>query len=79
MEISGGAGMFKSSGLERLLRDARCGRFHPANALLTHEIVAKATLGVDLGEHPAMGMIETTRPSAIMVQLRMRTRPWPTI
>jgi hypothetical protein len=30
-------------------RDGRCGRFHrPANALLVHEVVAKAALGIDL-------------------------------
>jgi alkylation response protein AidB-like acyl-CoA dehydrogenase len=49
MEVSGGAGMFKSNELERLYRDVRCGGFHPANAALTHEIVGKTTLGV-LGE-----------------------------
>jgi alkylation response protein AidB-like acyl-CoA dehydrogenase len=55
MEVSGGTGMFKSSELERLFRDARCGRFHPANALLTHEIVAKTALGIGLGEQPRWG------------------------
>lgn len=55
MEISGGAGMFKTSELERLFRDARCGRFHPANPMLTHEIVAKTALGIDLGEQPRWG------------------------
>lgn len=55
MELSGGTGMFKSSELERLFRDARCGRFHPANSILTHEIVAKTALGIDLGEQPRWG------------------------
>jgi alkylation response protein AidB-like acyl-CoA dehydrogenase len=55
MEISGGAGMFKANELERLFRDARCGRFHPANAMLVHEIVAKTALGIDLGEQPRWG------------------------
>jgi alkylation response protein AidB-like acyl-CoA dehydrogenase len=49
MDVSGGAGMFKTNELERLYRDVRCGGFHPANAALTHEIVGKTTLGV-LGE-----------------------------
>jgi alkylation response protein AidB-like acyl-CoA dehydrogenase len=49
MDVSGGAGMFKSSELERLYRDVRCGGFHPANSALVHEIVGKTTLGV-LGE-----------------------------
>ncbi len=55
MELSGGAGMFRSNELERLFRDARCGRFHPANTFLTHEIVAKTALGIDLGEQPRWG------------------------
>ena len=55
MEISGGAGMFKANELERLYRDARCGRFHPANSMLVHEIVAKTALGIDLGEQPRWG------------------------
>jgi alkylation response protein AidB-like acyl-CoA dehydrogenase len=55
MEVSGGTGMFKTSELERLFRDARCGRFHPANSLLVHEIVGKTTLGIDLGEQPRWG------------------------
>jgi alkylation response protein AidB-like acyl-CoA dehydrogenase len=55
MEVSGGAGMFRANELERLFRDARCGRFHPANSALTHEIVAKTALGIDLGEQPRWG------------------------
>jgi alkylation response protein AidB-like acyl-CoA dehydrogenase len=55
MEVSGGAGMFRTNELERLFRDARCGRFHPANTFLVHEIVAKTALGIDLGEQPRWG------------------------
>jgi alkylation response protein AidB-like acyl-CoA dehydrogenase len=55
MEVSGGAGMFRASELERLFRDARCGRFHPANSFLVHELVAKTALGIDLGEQPRWG------------------------
>jgi len=55
MDVSGGTGMFKAFELERLFRDARCGRFHPANANLVHEIVAKTALGIDLGEQPRWG------------------------
>jgi alkylation response protein AidB-like acyl-CoA dehydrogenase len=47
LEVSGGFGMFKKSEMERLFRDARCGRFHPANASLTHELVGKLVLGVN--------------------------------
>jgi hypothetical protein len=38
--------------LERLFRDARCGRFHPTNSGLVHEMVGKTALGVGLGEQP---------------------------
>jgi alkylation response protein AidB-like acyl-CoA dehydrogenase len=55
MDISGGFGMFKKNELERLFRDARAGRFHPANAALTHEIVGKLTLGINPDEQPRWG------------------------
>ena len=55
MEASGAAGMSRANELERLFRDARCGRFHPANTFLVHEIVAKTALGIDLGEQPRWG------------------------
>jgi alkylation response protein AidB-like acyl-CoA dehydrogenase len=55
MSISGGTGMFKTSELERLYRDVRCGGFHPANTLLAPEIVGKVALGIDLGEQPRWG------------------------
>jgi len=55
MELSGGFGMFKKSELERLFRDARAGRFHPANSALTHEIVAKTALGIGLDDQPRWG------------------------
>ncbi|GAC1383524.1 MAG: acyl-CoA dehydrogenase family protein [Acidimicrobiales bacterium] len=54
MEVSGGSGMFKSSELERLYRDVRCGGFHPANSAIAHEIAGKTALGV-LGEEPRWG------------------------
>ncbi|GAC1478970.1 MAG: acyl-CoA dehydrogenase family protein [Acidimicrobiales bacterium] len=54
MDVSGGSGMFKSSELERLYRDVRCGGFHPANSAIVHEIVGKTALGV-LGEEPRWG------------------------
>lgn len=55
MAVSGGTGMFKTSELERLYRDVRCGGFHPANSFLVHEIVGKTALGIDLGEQPRWG------------------------
>jgi alkylation response protein AidB-like acyl-CoA dehydrogenase len=55
MDLSGGFGMFKKSELERLFRDARAGRFHPANSLLTHELVGKLSLGINPDEQPRWG------------------------
>jgi alkylation response protein AidB-like acyl-CoA dehydrogenase len=52
---SGGGGMFRSNELERLYRDVRAGGFHPANTMLTHEIVGKTTLGIGLDEQPRWG------------------------
>ena len=55
LDLSGGFGMFKKSELERLFRDCRAGKFHPANPLLTHEIVGKITLGISPDEQPRWG------------------------
>jgi alkylation response protein AidB-like acyl-CoA dehydrogenase len=55
LEVSGGFGIFRRSGLERLFRDARLGRIHPANSMLTHEIVAKTVLGISPDEAPRWG------------------------
>ena len=55
LDVAGGAGIFRSAGYERLLRDARLGRIHPANAFLTPEIVAKTALGISLDEQPRWG------------------------
>jgi alkylation response protein AidB-like acyl-CoA dehydrogenase len=55
LDVAGGFGIFKRSGLERLFRDARLGRMHPANSMLTHEIVAKTLLGISPDETPRWG------------------------
>jgi alkylation response protein AidB-like acyl-CoA dehydrogenase len=55
MDISGGWGMFKKSELERLFRDCRAGRFHPANSNLTHELLAKGVLGINPDDQPRWG------------------------
>ena len=55
MDLSGGFGMFKKSEMERLFRDARAGRFHPANSLLSHELIGKLTLGINPDEQPRWG------------------------
>jgi alkylation response protein AidB-like acyl-CoA dehydrogenase len=55
LDVMGGGGIFRSVGYERLLRDARLGRIHPANSFLTHEVVAKTALGISLDEQPRWG------------------------
>jgi len=55
LDLAGGFGVLRRAGLERLWRDARLGRIHPGNSMLTHEIVAKSLLGIDLDEQPRWG------------------------
>ena len=55
LEVAGGLGIFRAAGLERILRDARLGRIHPANSFLTHELIAKLTLGINPDEQPRWG------------------------
>lgn len=55
MDVSSGYGMFKKSELERLFRDCRAGRFHPATSALTHELIGKGVLGIDLDGQPRWG------------------------
>jgi alkylation response protein AidB-like acyl-CoA dehydrogenase len=55
LELAGGFGIFAASGMERLLRDARLGRIHPANPALVHEVVGKLALGINPDEQPRWG------------------------
>jgi alkylation response protein AidB-like acyl-CoA dehydrogenase len=55
MDLSGGSGIFRRNRMEQLFRDARLGRFHPANSALTHELVGKASLGINPDEQPRWG------------------------
>jgi len=55
LEAAGGFGIFRRSAFEQLFRDARLGRIHPANSMLTHEIVAKTVLGINPDEAPRWG------------------------
>jgi alkylation response protein AidB-like acyl-CoA dehydrogenase len=55
MDLLGGFGLFKAAGFERLFRDARLGRIHPANSALAHEFVAKTVLGINPDEMPRWG------------------------
>jgi alkylation response protein AidB-like acyl-CoA dehydrogenase len=55
LDLTGGAGIFKRSRFEQLFRDCRLGRIHPGNSLLTHEVVAKLSLGINPDEQPRWG------------------------
>ncbi len=55
LDLSGGFGIFRKGPLEQLFRDARLGRIHPANSMLTHELCAKLTLGISPDEQPRWG------------------------
>lgn len=47
LDLSGGAGIFKTNRIEMLFRDIRLGRIHPGSDMLTHEFLGKLSLGVD--------------------------------
>src|SRR5262245_47939127 len=55
LDLAGGYGIFTASGFERLFRDARLGRTHRASSALSHEVVAKLTLGIDPDAQPRWG------------------------
>jgi alkylation response protein AidB-like acyl-CoA dehydrogenase len=55
LDLAGGFGIFRKGPFEQLFRDARLGRIHPANAMLTHELAAKLTLGISPDETPRWG------------------------
>lgn len=55
LDLAGGFGIFRKSEIERLFRDARLGRIHPANGALSHELIAKIALGINPDETPRWG------------------------
>jgi alkylation response protein AidB-like acyl-CoA dehydrogenase len=55
LDLLGGFGIFKTAGYERLWRDARLGKIHPANPALTHELIGKLSLGINPDEQPRWG------------------------
>src|SRR5262245_17323657 len=55
MDLTGGSGIFTRSRMEQLFRDARLGRIHPGNTLMTHEVVGKLSLGINPDEQPRWG------------------------
>lgn len=55
LDLTGGAGIFKTNRIEQLFRDARLGRVHPANDLFAHEVIGKLSLGIDPDAQPRWG------------------------
>lgn len=55
LDVAGGFGIFRKGPFEQLFRDARLGRLHPANSMLSHELAAKLTLGISPDETPRWG------------------------
>jgi alkylation response protein AidB-like acyl-CoA dehydrogenase len=55
IDVVGGFGVSRGGPLERLFRDVRMGKLHPGNFALTHELVAKVNLGVDLDQQQRWG------------------------
>jgi alkylation response protein AidB-like acyl-CoA dehydrogenase len=55
LDLAGGFGIFRAAPFERLFRDARLGRIHPGNSMLTHELIAKLALGINPDEQPRWG------------------------
>ncbi|HZP30939.1 MAG TPA: acyl-CoA dehydrogenase family protein [Acidimicrobiia bacterium] len=55
VELAGGFGVNRKSEIERLFRDARMGRIHPANFALVSELTAKGLLGLDLDDPQRWG------------------------
>lgn len=55
LDVAGGFGIFRKGPFEQLFRDARLGRIHPANSMLSHEFVAKLALGISPDETPRWG------------------------
>jgi len=55
LDLAGGFGIFKASGMEQLWRDGRLGRIHPASGAVTREFVAKTALGINPDEQPRWG------------------------
>ena len=47
LEAAGGAGFYRKSGLERLLRDAHAAQFHPLSAKRQHQFTGRIALGLD--------------------------------
>ena len=55
LDLSGGAGIFTRHRLERMFRDCRLGRIHPAGEMLAHELIGKLALGIDFDDPQRWG------------------------
>jgi alkylation response protein AidB-like acyl-CoA dehydrogenase len=55
VEAFGGFGVSRQSEIERLFRDARMGKIHPANTFLAREMIGKMLLGIDMDAQPRWG------------------------
>lgn len=53
LEAAGGAGFYRKTGLERLLRDAHGAQFHPLSAKRQHHFTGRIALGLDPIGHAA--------------------------
>jgi alkylation response protein AidB-like acyl-CoA dehydrogenase len=53
LETAGGAGFYRKTGLERLLRDAHGAQFHPLPAKSQHRFTGRLALGLDPITHAA--------------------------
>ncbi len=47
LETVGGGGIFRSLGLERLVRDIHAAQFHPLQAKRQHRFTGRAALGLN--------------------------------
>lgn len=50
MELAGGAGFYRKTGLERLFRDVQAARFHPLTELPQAELTGRTALGWPIGD-----------------------------
>ena len=64
MELAGGYGIFRKSGMEQIFRDARLGRVHPGNSMLTHELVGKTHAGNQPGRNATLGLATVARKTS---------------
>jgi alkylation response protein AidB-like acyl-CoA dehydrogenase len=55
LEVTGGGGYFRSQGLERLLRDAYAGQFHPLPPRKQHRFTGRLAMGLGVNEDSESG------------------------